>query len=640
MHRHSTLFTTFILSSPFTLPFASAFAADNSADARDEVVVTATRVPQPLGAVVASVTVLNRDDIERRQAQDFSDLIAQVPGIDVSRDGGPGAISSLFLRGTNNEHTLILLDGQRISSATLGSTSFQFIDPAQVERVEVVRGPKSSLYGSDAIGGVVQIFTRRATAHPSAYVTAGYGAYNTQELGAGGQGKWQQFRLSAHVSEYFTGGINNLDETTPPNNDRDAYRNNSASVNAGYDFANGGALDLNHFYTGSKNEFDDYATYDGVSEPYSNSWIQNTNLNLKLPLTSFWSSNWTIGRAIDDSDSFDKRNIDPSGRSSFRTTRKSASWQNDFTIPHRQTLTAGIDYYEDSLDSSAQYIDSASGAVLRSRDNVGYFAQYLLDGDVANIQAGLRQDDNEAFGKKNTRNIAVGFHLPAQHLLTFSYGTAFKAPTFNALYFPPDAYGNHGNPDVKPENSESYEIDLRGNYPTVQWSLAVYQTKIKDLIEWAPIDPNDPFSGYTPSNVNSAKIRGGELTVNAQLQEWLIATSLSYTDPRDESTDNLLVKRARRSAKLDLDRPWRDWSFGGSWRAQDSRYADTGNTQELQGFGLLDLRASYQIASAWQVKLNLTNVLDKKYVLNRTYNDLDFNQQRFGWLLSLTYRLQ
>lgn len=607
-------------------------------------VVTATRTAEPLQSVLAPVSVLERADIERVQSRDVTDLIARLPGVDISRDGGPGALTSLYLRGSNSEHTLFLIDGQRFSSATLGSASLQFLDPDQIEKIEVVRGPKSSLYGSDAIGGVVQIFTRRSTAEPTTYVRAGFGDENSYEVATGSQGRIERFRYAAHVSQFFTQGISNLDDDTPPNGDHDAYRNTSASFNAGYDFDNGIAVDINHFHARARNEFDDSYYYDGdngVSEPYSKNWIQNTNAVLKAPLAKFWNTTLSAGRVVDDTDAYDKRGLDPDGRTAFRTTRKSASWQNDFALTDSQALTAGVDYYDDHVDATSTYFDIDSGETVDDRDNTAYFVQYRLTQDLFDLQAGLRHDDNEAFGTRNTRDFALGFKLPRHHRLTLAYGTAFKAPTFNALYFPPDSFGNVGNPNLKPETSKNYEIGLRGDYAQWQWSLNAFRNKIRNLIDWGPVDPTDLYSPYSPLNVASAKIRGGEFAVATRIDEWLVAASLSYVDPRDEATDNRLAKRAQRSAKLDVDRRVGAWNIGASWRAQDDRYGDAANThlQHMGGYGLLDLRASYEFSKSWQAQLKLDNVLDKRYTLNRSSSGTNFNQPRFGWFASLTCKL-
>jgi vitamin B12 transporter len=605
------------------------------------VFVTATRTAESAQSVLAPVSVLERADIERLQSKDFTDLIARLPGVDISRDGGRGALSSLYLRGTNADHTLFLVDGQRVSSATLGSTSFQFLDPQQIEKVEVVRGPKSSLYGSDAIGGVIQIFTRRSTAEPSTYVRAGYGAENSYQVATGTQGKAQKLRYSAHISQFFSDGISNLDEKTPPNDDDDAYRNSSASFNVGYDFSSDATLDLNHFFTRTKNEFDDALLYDGVSEPYSKGWIQNTNAVLQLPVISIWDMTLSAGRSVDDTDSYDKLDLDPLGRTDFRTTRQSASWQNDFAVTDKQTLTAGIDYYNDHLDSSNEYYDLNQGKVVKDRDNIAYFAQYLLSYEFLDLQAGLRKDDNEAFGQNITRDFAIGFKLPASHRLTLAYGTAFKAPTLNDLYFPPDLYGQ-GNPDLKPQNAKNYEIGIRGDYTRWQWSLNGYRNKVDNLIIWLPVDPGDPNNyAWGPNNVAKAKIRGAEFVVSTRVQDWQIQGSFDYVDPRDEATDNLLPKRAQRSVKLDVDRSFGAWGIGLSWRAQSDRYGDADNTRtyHTSGYGLLDLRADYEFSKQWQAQLQLDNVLDQEYVLNRASGGVDYNQPGFGWFATLTYRM-
>lgn len=594
---------------------------------QNTVIVTASRIEQDEGAALAPVTVLERPDIDRLQTRDVVELLEHTPGADITRAGGPGADASLYLRGTNSDHTLFLIDGQRVSSATLGSTSFQLLDPEQIQRVEIVRGPRSSLYGSDAIGGVVQIFTRRPGPEPEAYVKAGYGNHDSSLLTAGGDGSWRQFRYAVNVSHYFTQGISDLQDKTPPNDDRDAYRNTSASLHLGYDFSGGAALNLAHFYTQSKNESD--ATFaPATHQPYSENWIQNTRLTLAAPLTDFWRTTLAAGRSIDDNDVLDK--LDATDRSDFRTTRNSASWQNDFRLGDAQTLTAGADYYKDSVDSSNVYT-TATGQPVKSRDDKAVFGQYLADFGLVDLQLGLRSDDIEDFDRQNTGNIAVGFDLPAQQKLIASYGTGFKAPTFNDLYWPIDPY-SYGNPNLKAETSKNYELEWRGEFRQLRWAVNVFENKIKNLIDWAPISPTSYV--YTPSNVADVRIRGAEFTVNGHIRNWLVAASLNYVDPRDDATDNLLTNRARRSVKLDADRQAGAWSYGFSWRAQDYRYADATNTQRMAGYGLVDVRAGYTFSPHWSAQLKLDNIFDKNYEIRQGYK-----VERFGAFATVTYRL-
>ena len=579
------------------------------------VVVSASRVEEQIDDSLASVTVLDRQDIETLQAKDFRELIAHVPGIDVSTSGAPGSTASLFLRGTNSKHTLFLVDGQRINSATTGTTNFQFLDPSQIERIEVVRGPKSSLYGSDAIGGVIHVFTRRNQEQKSAaYASAGIGARNSYQTNVGGQVRNDQWRLSTNISHYRTDGFSNKVGNRPPSNDDDAYRDTSASANIGYDFSSTTSFDLNHFFTTARNEYDDSTSAD----PYGKSWIQSTNGLLKTQILPFWAASLSAGHNIDDSDDF--------GNFPFnvRTTRNSASLQNDFTLSKFHVLTVGGDYDKDKVKGSTNYVDT-SGKEVTGRDNKGGFIQYIGEFGILDTQLGARHDDNDDFGSNKTKNAALGVDLPENHKVIFSYGTAFHAPTFNDLYYP-----GFGNPQIKPERSKNYEIEMRGNYSTASWSANVFQNDVHDLIQNVRITSTRSMA----QNVDEARIRGIELIGNTKVSDWLVNASFTYIDPRNKQTDNLLINRARRSVKIDADRVFDKWSLGASFRAQDERYVNASNSTHLGGYGLLDLRGGYSFSKNFDVQLKITNVFDKNYELNN-----DFNTERFGWFTTVNYRI-
>lgn len=626
----------------FTAPAWSAVINDNlNLPAQNSIVVTATRIEQSSDSVLAPVTVLNRDDIDAIQPVDMVDLLNKAPGATLTRTGGPGSASSLFLRGTNNEHTLFLLNGERISSATLGVTGFQFIDPQQIERVEILRGPRSSLYGSDAIGGVVQIFTRTAGAHPTASISAGYGDHGSYRANAGGSSAWNNFRFSGNLSSSFTEGFSSLDDHRAANADDDEYRNNSFNGTVGYDFGSDTKLDVSHFYTNTRNDLDNVFSPD--LSPFAEGWIQSTRAVLDTALTKWWQSKLSIGRSIDDNDTFDSEA--PSSHTQFRTTRKSASWQNDFTLGNQQTLTAGADYFDDHVDSSTTYTDS-NGKKIGSRDTTGYFAQYLATYDPVDVQIGARQDHIDRFGTETTGNVSVGFKLPEQHRLILSAGSAFRAPTLNELYWPIDTY-SYGNPDLKAEESKNVEMELRGDYKLLQWAVSVYQNKIDNLIEWAQ-DPASAVGAYTPSNVANVTIRGGDFNISTEIAQWRVNGRLSYTNPRDDDTDLVLQARNRRTLGLDVDRKFGKLLVGANWLLQDSRYADPANTHQLGGFGVVDLHANYDVTSNWQAALRLNNVLNKEYTTRATSaydfttstsNWYNYNTERAGWFASVTYRL-
>lgn len=578
------------------------------------VVVTASKVEEKIDDSLASVTVLDRNDIETLQAKDFRDLISHVPGVDISTSGSAGSATSLFLRGTNSRHTLFLIDGQRVSSATLGTTNLQFLDPAQIERIEVVRGPKSSLYGSDAIGGVIHIFTRKAQQNKSsAYASAGAGARNSYQGSVGGQTHYDKWRASANLSYSETNGFSNTHSNKSAIKDDDGYRNTSASTNIGYDFNPTTSLDISHFYVKARNESDESsATY-----PYSDNWIQTTSGSFKTQILPLWKMTLSASRNTDDSDYF--------GRfpSNVRTTRKSSSLQNDFTLSESHVITVGGDYDKDEVEGSTTFV-TPIGKEIKDRDNKAGFIQYMGQFGILDTQLGARHDDNDTYGSHKTENAAIGINFPENHKVIFSYGTAFQAPSFNQLYYP-----GFGNPSLDPERSKNYEVEFRGNYSTFNWSASAFQNDIKDLIQNVLTG-----SSLLPQNFADVRIRGIELIASTKIDEWMINASLTYTDPQDQETDKVLVNRSRRSAKIDADRSYGKWSFGTSFRAQDERYANTTNTTRLGGYGLLDLRGGYAFTNNLGVQLKLTNIFDKSYQLNN-----NFNTERFGGFATINYRL-
>jgi vitamin B12 transporter len=603
-------------------------AAVDYRPAMEYLVVTATRTDLDLRRTLAPVSVIERNDIERLQATSFIEAIQQTPGVDFSLAGGPGSASSLYLRGTNDKHTLFLLDGQRIGSATLGSTQFEQLLPEMIERIEIVRGPRASLYGSDTIGGVAQIFTRQPGSKPSAFIKAGAGDHNSSQLAVGGDTRLGALRGGLYLNHYDTQGIDNLTNDTPPNDDDDAYRNSSGLARLGYDFANGGAIDLARFESHSEGETD--ASFaPATNQPYNKHRIENSWLRLRTPVTEQWQTTLSLGRAVDDDDQFNERN--PLNRSDFRTTRDSASWQNDLRLNDQHTLTLGVDYYEEKIDSSNNYT-KPDGTPVTERDNTGYFAQYLFSGQRFDLQLGVREDDNSAYDSETTANVSVGFHLDPQHRLILSWGEAFKAPTFNDLYWPVSPW-SYGNPNLLSESSENFEMEVRGDYETMRWSLAVFRNSVDNLIMWAP-DPASLLGAYTPSNVANAEIDGFESSVVTELSGWLLSANFSYIDAVDADNDLRLVNRAQRLFNLDADRSFGRWDIGASWRVRDERYGNATNTRRLGGYGLLDLRAAFNIDDHWKLQLKLDNVFDKQYQIRSNYNT-----KGAGWFATVTYRM-
>jgi vitamin B12 transporter len=571
----------------------------------EQIIVTTTRTAQTEDESLASVTVITRQDIERLQPQSLQDLLRGVPGLTLANKGGAGKVSFLFLRGTESDHVLVLLDGIKLGSATLGSVPIQHLPIDQIERIEIVRGPRSSLYGSEAIGGLVQIFTRRGGGDLKRRFSLDLGSYASRGgslgLSGGGQRGWYSVDLALSDTDGFD-ARRDVDEP-----DKDGYRNESGSLRGGYRFENGLEFDLHALRADGEN------TYDGFYNE-SESRQQVLGGSLRFTPTDVWLLTLTGGRTWDDSDNFK----DGVYQTTFDTRRDSLSLQGGVELGIDRLLTLGIDYQKERVESSTEY-------TVDERDNRGYFLQYQADISAHDLQLSLRRDDHKTFDKHTTGGVAWGYTLKPGLRLWTSYATAFKAPTFNDLYYP-----GSGNPDLHAEESASLELGLQGGTGWGVWSLSAYQTRVDDLIAY-------DRASRSKTQINQARIRGIEAQISADIGLWQASASLTLLDPRDDSggvhEGNLLPRRTRQSLCIDLDRTFGVYALGATLLAEGKRYNDLANSQKLGGFGILDLRASYRINNAWLLQGRCENLFDKGYETTAYYN-----QSGRSFYLTLSYQ--
>lgn len=574
----------------------------------DTVVVTATRTAQTADETLASVTVITREDIERQQANSLHDLLRGTPGLSISNNGGRGQNTSFFLRGANSDQLLVLIDGIKVGSATLGTTAFQDLPIDEIERIEIVRGPRSSLYGAEAIGGVIQIFTRRGGGKLRPRFSIGGGSYRTIEGSAGLSGGGENGWFNAGISGVDTRGFDSCRAeagtefggcfTDEP--DRDGYRNLSGSLRAGYRFDNGVEAEVFGLLARADNEFD------GSFQNEAENRQQLLGGNLRWSPTDDWDLALRLGRSRDKSENFK----DGVFASRFDSRRDTVSLQNDIALGLDHLFTLGADYQRDRVESDTAF-------TVTSRDNTGVFGQYLGYYGDHDLQLALRHDDNEQFGGNSTGSAAWGYRIGDTLRVTLSYGTAFKAPSFNQLYFP-----DFGNPDLGPEESRSIEVGLSGTPDWGNWSIHVYQTEIDDLIAF-------DAAANRPANVNEATIRGLEAAVGTRIAGWEVNAGLTLLDPENRSDGanrgNVLPRRAEQSLRLDLDREFGGpshgrYSLGASVIAEGRRFDDLANTRRLGGYATVDLRAEYRIDRDWRVQARIENLFDKDYETAAFYN--------------------
>src|SRR5690606_27672122 len=462
----------------------------------------------------------------------------------------------------------------------------------QIERVEVLRGSRATLYGADAIGGVVQIFTRRASAgQRHASLSLGYGSRGTWERSASLALANDSTRFSLSGSSSDTHGIDHSTHASTYDNDHDAYRKNGLSLNLAHDFSDDLQLGLSLLEQNGEAEFDNDPFF-GL-HPYRDFRISSQSLYADARLAEQWKSRLEFGHSenryktlADDTDN---------ARHNY-TYRDSASWLNTLNLTEHNQLQAGIDWLEETLHSDNDYTQA-------SRWNRGLFVQHRYQGKAFSTELGARHDKNQQFGGHSTYSAALTWHLNPNNDLTLSYAEAFRAPSFQDIYAP---IGWGANPDLKPEESKSYELQWRSQLTdSTRLETSFYRSKIRNAIV---ADGN-----WVMQNLDSARVNGFEASLEQRLGDWQTALGLSLIDPRDADSGHTLNRRARRTLSLDVDRAFGAYSVGATWQAVSSSYDDVDNQRELAGYGLLGLRGSWQATTEILVSAKVDNLLDKDY---------------------------
>lgn len=598
------------------LAFLAAFPARAADQDSAAVVVTATRQPTRANELLSDVSVISREDIEKaRPLQTLGELLAQQGGIEFSTLGGPGSSSSIYIRGANAGHTLLLVDGQRVGSATLGMPSITAIPLSQIERVEILKGSAASLYGSDAIGGVIQVFTRRGEGEAKISAEIASGSYRTNEANAGLSGQSGALHYSLRVGTADSRGFNSIGNPANGqyNNDRDGYDNLSASGQLSVDLARGHELGAQLFYSRNKSHYD--AIYNDASfkaradyDFRSVNAVESYSIHSKNRIAANWTSLVRVGRSVDDS----KDNDSPTTRSDFRTHQDQAVWQNDFKLPFGAVLLAA--------ESLRQAIDSTGTYAQTERTINSLLGGWTGDFGNHRMQLNVRSDKNSQFGAKTTGGAAYGYQINDQWRGRASVSTGFKAPSFNDLYFPNDPLYGGGNPALKPESSRNREIGLNYDSAASSASLTVYRNDIENLIQWRPDAPADPWNfSWHPANVGRARLEGGTLAGTQRIGDITLRGSLDIQSDKDETTGKYLILRSKHHGSLGFDQRLGKITWGADVLASGSRYNDAANAQKLGGYATVSLRADYRLDHELTLFAKVGNLFDREYELRQDY---------------------
>lgn len=579
-------------------------------------VVTASRTAQDSKETTAAVTVFTRDDIERLQPVNVADLLSRVPGVQVQQSGGRGSSTNIMIRGTSNAQSLVLVDGVRVGSASAGGASLQHLNLEQIERIEVLRGARSAVYGADAIGGVIQIFTRRGSEglQGRVRVAAGNKGLWERSLGLSGGDQQTTFNLSASLDEMS--GFDRTRKAYPADMDHDSYRNKAFSLNVAHAFNERVKAGVNVLEQRGKTEYDDSYDYlaDWLTPPqyvaeekntYEKFKVSSISTYLDIKFTENWDSRLSLGYSEDKQNHFNKLST-PKDDGSFNTYRKSAAWTNNFSLSEQHDLLFGAEYVKDSLRAKSQYapVPNTNPFTQTLRWNQAAFIQHNFRGELFSTELGLRHDKNQQFGNENTWNAALSLPVNERNDLILAYSEGFRAPTFNDLYYP-----GFGNINLRPEKSKSYELQLHSQLAeNLRLEASLYRINIKDMISSVGVYPNSKME-----NVNKARINGFEASLLHKVYDLDGSLNISIIDPRDRKSGHQLPRRAKRTLSYDLDKQLGAFGMGATWKLASSSYNDDKNTKTIAGYGTLDLRGSWQANDELGFDLRLGNIFDKGY---------------------------
>ncbi len=607
-------------------------------------VVTANRIEQNINDTLASVEVLSREDIEKIQPESITDLLSTVAGFDFVYTGGDGQSSSLFTRGTSSDHTLVLIDGIRVGSASLGNKDFSTIPVAQIERIEIVKGPRASLWGSDAIGGVIQIFTRKLENEEYSFdVMTGANNFisSNVSVGFGNADVNNTFTVSYENSDGFDAFDNSSDFGPDSEPDADGYQRTSIALRGEYQISDRSVMDWVLQADEGDNEFDN--AYGANVNEYN-----NRLLNLRYTyISDHWLTEVSVKQSRDETFSFDARAIDlddglidTKQGSTYVTKREQINLLTQYELNEDVNLLAGIERYTDDLADSEILLYEGGTAPFdeTQRTSKSAFVSSIINAGQLISELSFRYDDVGTAGSENTFNFSAGYQITTGITLSVSRAKGFKAPTFNDLYFP-----GFSNPDLNSEISFNSEIMLKGQWNKQSLTIIKFDNKVDQLITFF-FDP-DTFV-FAPFNIDKANLKGHEIVYQVRSGNLAHKFTASYVDAIDQSIDSFtleakneqLLRRAKEHYGYELTADVGDYSlfaqanYSGSRRDNDfSTFPATAVI--LKSHTVLNMGVSYQASERMSVKLKVADMTNSEESTVVNYNTV--GRQIF---LSFQYR--
>ncbi|MBI4824465.1 MAG: TonB-dependent receptor [Nitrospirae bacterium] len=575
----------------------------------EEVVVTAGRIEEPSQETTSDVVVIKEEEIKKMNVQFVADVLRQVSELNLIQSGGKGKLANVLIRGGSSEHTMVMIDGIRVKSTTTGSYDFSDLTVDDIERIEIVKGPQSTIYGSEAMAGVINIITKKGKGKPKTELSFEAGSFSTYKPSlsvSGGTGKIS-YRLNS--SYLKTDGIS----TAKSGTERDGYENAFFSGKLGIKVKENLELEFTGRHSYDLSELDARSSDDPnyIQRGY-HSMLSGRG---KLYLFDKWEQVLTLSSIRD---SLEYRDPDTSrNNSDISTGMDTVDWQNNLYLSDSYTLTAGAEYREEQGENR----DLSNNTLVFDKivDNKAIYLNNKLKTFKDNLilNAGLRYDEHETSGDKTTYKVGALYEIkPFSARVRLSYGTGFRAPTLNELFYQ-DSWGSSGNPNLKPEKSTAWEVGAEKDIDKASISLTYFQQDYEDLIQWTEVAPWT----WQPQNVRSASVKGIESSLSLKPID-ILNISMGYThlNTEDKSTHKKLPRRPNDKFALtgELSKGKytlrADYLFVGS-RADSSK--STGD--DLPWYGIVNLSGSYNVTKSLSLFGRIENLGDVDYVEAKGY---------------------
>ncbi|MGP5541052.1 TonB-dependent receptor [Psychrobacter celer] len=594
----------------------------------DKIVVTATRTPTKTSNVIAQTRVIDSEALQRYQGQTVVDVLKNQPGINITQSGGMGTASNFYMRGFDSKQVLVIIDGIRYGSISLGSPSLNLLAADQIDRIEVLYGASgSSIYGSDAMGGVIQIFTKGNNVEQSnVSTTVGYGSNNHYQVGITGQLKNDTSSLSLGVSRNETDGFNAIANSSSAdyNADDDGFKSTNASLALQHKLSDSLSAGISALYTDSTTDID--SAGNAFPNAYSDqkNGSANAYLQYKTPSTV---SKLSYGQSIDKSTTHDANSIDYQKGSQYDTTQEQARLETSINA-QPGTVIVGAEWLSQQLDASdvldfSGYPDPAVQTPYNPEDRTvkSAFVGYQLADTYYDVQANYRVDDNSQYGHESTYNLGAAIRSLAGMRIGANYATGFRAPTFNDLYWP-----GFSNPNLKPERTKNTEVFVEYVNDAQTSRLTGYYTDAEDLISSA-------------ANISEAKIKGLSLTSDWNMNAFIFGLGYDYLDAKDKTANSAsynqqLAYRPKNSGMVYVG--YQQPMFDVRLEAKHTDDRVTAENNKLDSYTLLNLSGAVYITPNLRANLRVDNITDEDYTLASQFGN-EYATEGTSYFGSLTY---